>query len=392
MEKSLYFFLEPYVYIRTGDNGVLLVNLIDDNAFAFDDKRSLEIAESLLLSKRRTAEITEQDAVQHLVVCARKNYIGDTVYSELQPFQFYSEINVVSWIDAYKKAIVYSKNDICSHITDCTIFLNPCHPDCNYCISLKTGTNTVTMESFCEESAVMSNSSIYEYTDIFCRLNPNIKFFFCGVDPNNLKYIVDNIPRDNYALLLTDETLLESLEIIERINIDYILMSDLSDDSRLISDFHEPKEIWTGIENKQTLERYYALRQKRKIKPFLIMNAHNVEFIKSIVKFSKSDVLGLRNKYKIIKSNNIVNSNYWGHMYLFPNGQYTYSLSEASDKGDAVNFYNDYKQKFFTGDFDWTRIRNYKKCRRCSTLCPSPTNVEDFLRRQNVLDCLMEDM
>ncbi len=119
---------------------------------------------------------------------------------------------------------------------------------------------------------------------------------------------------------MTDETLVESLEIRERIrkyNVDYILMSNLSGDSILTNDLHEPKEIWTGIQDEQTLDRYYALRQEYKIKPFLIMNSHNVEFIKSTVKFAETNVLGLRNKYKIIKSNNIINSNYWGTYTCF---------------------------------------------------------------------------
>lgn len=320
MKKSLYFYLEPYVYIKVGDNGVLLVNLVDDNAFVFSDTRSLQIAESLLSSKRRTIQITEEDTAQPLVTCAKMNYLGDTMYSESHPFQFYSEINVVSRRDAYKKTVLYSKNDICSHITDCTIFLTPSHSDCNYCISLRAGINTVTMRSFCKDFAGMSNKNLYEYTNILLRLNPNVKFFFCGIDSNSLKYIVDNIPRNNYNLILTDETLVESLEIRERIrkyNVDYILMSNLSGDSILTNDLHEPKEIWTGIQDEQTLDRYYALRQEYKIKPFLIMNSHNVEFIKSTVKFAETNVLGLRNKYKIIKSNNIINSNYWGTYTCF---------------------------------------------------------------------------
>lgn len=395
MKDSLYFYLEPYVYMQKGRNGILLVNFLDDLAFIFNDARSLEIAESLLSSDRRTAEITENDINQPLVVCARKNYLGDIVYSKLQPLQFYSEIDTISERKAYRKTVTYSKNNICSHISDCTVFLNSDHQDCNRYVSLKTGMNTATVKHFCEKPSRMPYKNIHEHTKYLCKLNPEIRFLFCGVDLDNLNYIIDNIPTDKYNFFFSSKTLKSVPQIqklIEMYSINYTLMLNLSEGIVSACDLQSPNEIWASIQNEKELSVYYKLRQSsEKIKPFLIFNSQNTDFIKSTIMFSQNDILGLRKKYRIIKSNNLINTNYWGHIYIFPNGTFSYSLTDSTILNCIINLYNDFKQKFFSGDFDWTNIRNYEKCKDCffKALCPSPSYIENILRGQTAIDCLI---
>ncbi len=398
MENSLYFYLEPYVYMRKGGNGILLVNFLDDSTFTFNDVRSTEIADSLLSTNRRTTVITEEDIYQPLVVCARKNYLGDIVLSKSQPLQFYSEINIVSEKNAYRKSVMYSKHDICSHINKCTIFLNSNHQDCNHYMSVKKGINTATIKSFCKESVEISSKELHYYTDYLYRLNANIRFFFCGIDSSNFFYIVKNIPITNCNFIFSAKTINTAPElqrIIKKYNVDYILILDLSNDDISICDLQAPKEIWAYIQNEEATALYYKLRQDRyNIKPFLNLNFYNTDFIKSTMMFSQSDIFNLKNKYRIIKSNNLINTNYWGQIYIFPNGLFSYSLDGITNLESFDNFYNDFKQRFFLGNFDWTKIRNYKKCIDCyfKFLCPSPTYIEDLLREQNIIDCLIRNL
>ena len=50
MGHSTYFYLEPYVYIASGKNGILLINMLDDNTLIFNDSRSVDIMQRLLSS------------------------------------------------------------------------------------------------------------------------------------------------------------------------------------------------------------------------------------------------------------------------------------------------------------------------------------------------------
>ncbi len=112
MKDVLYFYLEPYVYIKEGENGLILVNLLADKIFTFKDPRSIEIAHDLMSSGRRTAIIIEEDRQSLLIKKSLENFIGDIITSKAQPFLFDSEINILSGIDAYQKTIPYSRYNI----------------------------------------------------------------------------------------------------------------------------------------------------------------------------------------------------------------------------------------------------------------------------------------
>lgn len=131
MDKKLFFFLEPYVYIKVGEDGVLLVNLLDDRSLAFYNRKSVDTAIRLLSSARKTVEIQECDTELPIVTSAIKNYMGGILHSTSQPMQFALEINCISGSQAYRKSAINSRLDIGRHLAECTIFADASHPDCH---------------------------------------------------------------------------------------------------------------------------------------------------------------------------------------------------------------------------------------------------------------------
>ena len=77
MGHSTYFYLEPYVYIASGKNGILLINMLDDNTLIFNDSRSVDIMQRLLSSPKRTVHISEQDKTIPLISDTLKYFMGD---------------------------------------------------------------------------------------------------------------------------------------------------------------------------------------------------------------------------------------------------------------------------------------------------------------------------
>lgn len=108
MERSLYFYLEPYVYLKNSKKGLLLINLLDDKAFTFEDSKSIKIGKQLLSSHKRTIQITKDDTQIPIIDSAIRYFMGDTLTAISQPLQFDSEINNVFGKDAYRKSIIYS--------------------------------------------------------------------------------------------------------------------------------------------------------------------------------------------------------------------------------------------------------------------------------------------
>ena len=141
---------------------------------------------------------------------------------------------------------------------------------------------------------------------------------------------------------------------------------------------------------KTFMMRTIYLRLVAKIKSCPVLTSDNIDFIKSLLSISNDDLLNIDNKYRTIKINNLINSNFWGKIYVFPKGKVCYSL--ASDYIIELNqLYDTYKGDFLNGTFDWTITRNFSNCRFCmfQYLCPSPNHIETYLRMKGLIKCLM---
>lgn len=395
MEK-MFFYFEPYVYVHTGVNGVLLVNLLDDKSFLFSDKFSYEIASQIQVSKMKSVALCKEELHNEIIKCSIENYLGDVIVSEVQPVQFSSELNVLSGEDAYKKTIKYTKYNIYKNIKQCVVFAHQNLYDVQYFLSLKKGCGSSDLFFPDNYSWEIDHKNLMRYMDTLFHLNSEMRLFLCGA----LFDFIVGMPveyQSRISYIFTLKTLFENKELwdsLENTNLHYIIMlDDERYDLNRIYECHS-ESVWIKISGEESLSLYKELKkQGTNIKPFLVLNSDNVSFMESMVKFSKSALLQLKNKYRVIKNNNLVNTNWWGSIYLFPNGLVTYSLEDITQGIGFSDLCQDFKTKFFHCDFGWSKTRNYPKCNKCvfQWLCPSPSLLEDELRRKKILDCLLVD-
>ena len=393
MKKSLYFYIEPYVYIRGCESGIILINLLDDKAFTFKDIQSIKIGLSLLSSPKRTVKIAEEDLQTPIIIVTNKNFMGDIVSASSQPLQFYSEINEVSGIEAYRKSVIYSKYNIGRFISNCTIFVDMANQDCRDYIKCITGVESIPDNSICRVLSKMDKNDIDLYINKLVDINPNMTLNICGINCHLLDYISEKYPAVTINPILSLRTLKSSPELCDFIRQNktkYTLLLDLPCDKSDIFIKDMIHSIYVKITNEEDIYDANNLSEIGcQIKSCPVLTSDNIDFIKSLLSISNDDLLNIDNKYRTIKINNLINSNFWGKIYVFPKGKVCYSL--ASDYIIELNqLYDTYKGDFLNGTFDWTITRNFSNCRFCmfQYLCPSPNHIETYLRMKGLIKML----
>ena len=376
MKSNFYFYLEPYVYLRVGDKSVLMVNLLDDRTLVFSDKKSIQVALKLVSDSHRTVKIKEEDISLPLVVSARECFMGDVTCSVSQPFQFYPEINVIQEGKAYGKTISYTKTNIYSHI-------------------MGEDSNSAIFHGLTDKR--MSRKYLDKYLERLSSINVVMKIYLCGGGVELLdSFSIEKFP--NLVFVYSVRTLTENPRIYKRLVSDklpYILMLDLAEEVTAF-DLNSPLELWGKFSGKESICIYEQLvKQGKRVRPFIIKNSQNLDLIKETITFTKEELLNIKNKFQVIKSNNLINTNFWGHIYVLPDGSVSYSLMEDKIQfTDMKHLQEDFKKKFFQGNFSWTQLRGYPQCLKCvfRYLCPSPSYLENILRNNGVLTCLLKTM
>lgn len=394
MDKKLFFFLEPYVYAKAGEDGVLLVNLLDDRSLAFYDCKSVETASRLLSSARKTVEIQECDTELPIVTFAMENYMGGILHSTSQPLQFASEINCISGSQAYRKSAINSRHDIGRHLAECTIFADASHPDCHAYIEYIAGNTDAPGNNLGNLSGSMDDNDISSCIQEIASLNPDAVINLCGIAPCSLKKVLDRFPNIAVRHVVSSATLrtlpAESGCLSGR-KPGYILLTDMGRDSILERMPDDADCVYAKITNEEELCSASEMSDTGiRMRIFPVLSSGNVEFIKSALQITAEDLFGLKNKYRTIKINNLINSERWGKLYVFPDGKASWSLEDGS-RFDFHMMHDVFKEAFLTGSFDWTLTRDYPMCRKCmfQYLCPSPSYIENHMRSQNIIECLM---
>ena len=386
MTDQLYFFLEPYVYYSIGPDRMILVNLLDDKLLYFTDTKSIKIIESIHVSNNRVALIEKSDFKTPVVSQSIQNFMGDVVKTNNLPLQFDSEINNLSGKDAYRKSIKFTRYGIGSFISECYIITDLKRLSSVKLLQLLSGIDNIPKQNFIKE--VMSPLIIEKVINEISHVNPSIRFFITDPNEENLKsLLLHNKRSENIIPIYSFETLHESPSLYQ-----YLIENNIS--FKLIITSFIPFEelefnktnvtLMLGIKDKKEVEYYCDLKENDyNVELYPILTNDNVSFILSLFDWSLDELNDLKDKYKKIKQNSVINTNMWGRIFVNPIGNISYSpLEMNNDYNFNGNFFELFHQTLIKGDFAWTRTREYPQCRDCcfQRLCPSPSPVEDYLR------------
>ncbi len=112
----------------------------------------------------------------------------------------------------------------------------------------------------------------------------------------------------------------------------------------------------------------------------------NLAFFQENVFLEKTDIFSEIVAQRTIFCNQKLNSNFFGKLYIFPNG----SVKASTNTEVIGNIYNDSVLKSIYNEMDintaWRRIRDEEPCNLClcQYLCPSPSNYEAVIGKTNL--------
>ncbi|MDE5888247.1 MAG: hypothetical protein K2H46_11760 [Muribaculaceae bacterium] len=389
-----YFYLEPYVYYERGKKGLILVNLLDDKTLHYTDPDSLELFDRLIKSNFGTVSISKQEMNVPLIRMSVDNFMGDIVESETHPMQFQREINNVRGYNAYRRSVHYSRQNITSYISKCHILADMSHSDCKDFINLVTGGFSPNKVHSLNDTKLSFDTLIELISDII-EINPCIEVNISGIDTYTLKKIHIMFPNLKLHPILSYSTLEKDLELLVFLRESELSFSVLIDlDSVMSLKEYDLSDVTLLCKIKELVEEKKIitlsdLGVNLRIYPSLTPN--NFEYITTFMSLTVEELIKLPHKYRTIKMNNLINSNFWGQIYLYPDLTFSYSLLNEKNCSWR-DFKTTFEKDFLSGSFSWRMVRNFSQCRDCAfqRLCPSPSYIEINLRNNQQLDCLMD--
>ncbi|MDE6792757.1 MAG: hypothetical protein K2J48_06725 [Muribaculaceae bacterium] len=393
MEAQLYFYLEPYVYYFISSNGLILINLLDDKLLYFTDTASINVVNAIQKSSKRVALIGKSDLKTPVVSQTILHFMGDIVETDLIPLQFDSEINNLSDKEAYRKSIKFTRHGIGTLISECFVISDLNDLTSSKLLTLLSGIDGWNGNSLIDK--VMTPARIKEVIDEIYDVNPDIHFFVTNPNEETLKSLIQSTNlSENIIPIYSSEDFLTNPQLYQYIGKSNMCFKLIIPSLFSLDEFRIDKSknvFMLAITDKKDMEYYETLIEKGyNVEVYPVLTKNNYSFILSLFDWSLDDLKGLKDKYRRIKQNNLINSNIWGRIFVNPKGEIAYSPLEIYNGASiGSNFFEFFHKTLIKGDFAWTQIRNYPQCSSCcfKYLCPSPSPLEDYLLEKQFWEC-----
>jgi pseudo-rSAM protein len=161
------------------------------------------------------------------------------------------------------------------------------------------------------------------------------------------------------------------INLLEKHNLDYLFRFRVTSDDNLelFNNFFAPKLA----ENTFTTEPFYT--------------GKNLDFFEKNVFITESDIFAEPIPQRTIFANSILNSNFFGHIYIDCNGDVKSNPNNKKLLGNIAKetFYQLISNELINCH-SWKKTRRNSPCNKClyQFLCPPPSNYEYALRRNNL--------
>ena len=161
------------------------------------------------------------------------------------------------------------------------------------------------------------------------------------------------------------------VDILKKKNIDYLLRFRVTSDG----DYELFNASFASIlpENTYTIEPLYT--------------GKNLDFFEKQVFINESDIFEETIPQRTIFANSILNSNFFGHLYIDCNGDVKSNPNSKNPLGNiATNTFYQLISEELIHCYSWKKTRKKSPCNKClyQFLCPPPSNYECVLKRNNL--------
>jgi len=416
--KGYWLYFEPYVHISLKKTSALLYNTINGERMKViePDLIKLVYATQHYLNQGVVFldnVLYEQSSVHQFIDEIREKYIGDIIDTELmleKPLQFIPIPNLFKGTVKAKSSIEdLAKEDVFSYVHFLTLQVNnQCHlscKDCSFaykqnfnCFTHRTSENRTSnnemtfaqieaMYQQIKTSQLMQLNRIHitggniflhsKFLEIV-ELLDDVKFI-CSFGVHYLNFPDEDMLKklQGYKLEIfinspyQADKIITIINLLKKKNTDYLLRFRLTSeiDYELFNTSFAPMLT----ENTYTIEPLYT--------------GKNLDFFEKNVFINESDIFGEPIPLRTIFANSILNSNFFGHIYIDCNGNVKSNPNSKNLLGNVSTetFYQLISNELIN-NYSWKKTRTKSPCNKClyQFLCPPPSNYEYALKRNNL--------
>lgn len=391
--KKFLCYLEQYTYCKISKSEVLLINLLDGFYLRSTDLMFLEFIKALTNKKFLILHADEYEKNIDFIKELKSHFFGDC-YEQTDekgfPAMFYMQINSPYKMKHKNEVLTLTENHIIDFLTSIYVFTS------HRAYEIFMGT----VDGKKIEQKIITEDEITTILVMSLKASLSSTIYLYITDSEVLNLLCSLIRRKN------DRSVFSNIKIISTITLyytnkdsfDFIKLNTLQLEFLIddISVFLSTKERFSDIilsypiSSIRDMNDYSSLVKDPNliIKPHIIINSLNVDFIRHLYVIDKQEVLEQKNIEERIKLNMVINSNYFGKVYFFPN--WKASLSPIDYKRvtySKINIEETLTAEILKDNSLWFATRMKKHCRQCvlQYLCPPPSIIEQKFK--NILFC-----
>ena len=391
--KKFLCYLEQYTYCKISKSEVLLINLLDGFYLRSTDLMFLEFIKALTNKKFLILHADEYEKNIDFIKELKSHFFGDC-YEQTDekgfPAMFYMQINSPYKMKHKNEVLTLTENHIIDFLTSIYVFTS------HRAYEIFMGT----VDGKKIEQKIITEDEITTILVMSLKASLSSTIYLYITDSEVLNLLCSLIRRKN------DRSVFSNIKIISTITLyytnkdsfDFIKLNTLQHEFLIddISVFLSTKERFSDIilsypiSSIRDMNDYSSLVKDPNliIKPHIIINSLNVDFIRHLYVIDKQEVLEQKNIEERIKLNMVINSNYFGKVYFFPN--WKTSLSPIDYKRvtySKINIEETLTAEILKDNSLWFATRMKKHCRQCvlQYLCPPPSIIEQKFK--NILFC-----
>ncbi len=385
--------MEQYTYCKISKSEVLLINLLDGFYLRSTDLMFLEFIKALTNKKFLILHADEYEKNIDFIKELKSHFFGDC-YEQTDekgfPAMFYMQINSPYKMKHKNEVLTLTENHIIDFLTSIYVFTS------HRAYEIFMGT----VDGKKIEQKIITEDEITTILVMSLKASLSSTIYLYITDSEVLNLLCSLIRRKN------DRSVFSNIKIISTITLyytnkdsfDFIKLNTLQLEFLIddISVFLSTKERFSDIilsypiSSIRDMNDYSSLVKDPNliIKPHIIINSLNVDFIRHLYVIDKQEVLEQKNIEERIKLNMVINSNYFGKVYFFPN--WKTSLSPIDYKRvtySKINIEETLTAEILKDNSLWFATRMKKHCRQCvlQYLCPPPSIIEQKFK--NILFC-----
>lgn len=403
-KEKYWFYLEPYVFVDIKENTFILYNTLDKSSIIGNDRLLLNLIKSVVNPTNCgvvSLVLEENSKIPEFIWEIRNKFMGDIIphsSSSKKPIQPLPLAHLKENIQTYNLMDHSSDGvDVVKYLSEISIYIHTkCKYNCNYC-------HLYYKQFPCCTKSTEENKDVLDLAllDRFVKSLIEANFdgtinIFAGdylLDEqyiNNLLTIFQPLLKScyfYYHVKIISHTPITQLDIPME-NIRVIVDSSITKELLLVLKNKLLKNIILIISSKEDYDKFDKMFNgessfELKMEPFYTGN--NLDFFKKYIYLNKKDILAGVKDMQYIHQNIILNTNFFGKIIVFPNGNVYSNINNKLPIGNLENSIAKivYNAMFSKGSL-WMKTRGLPLCKKCifQHLCPPVSNYESTLKNK----------